>query len=115
MKHSADWFSWSLQFIAGLVVGAVVSLMFLGEHSRSGRGAGLVEWRNAPIFIAGAALIGAALASFYGDRLWLGDSYRVIPPDDIAHTDLSRIASIVVGVLGGLLVLAALLRQFGWL
>jgi len=64
-------------------------------------------------FLCGAAFIGAGLASFHGDRLWLGLNHRVIPPDDIKHSELSRIVSILTATLGGMMVLTAFLRHFG--
>lgn len=112
MKNGADWFAWSLQFLAGLVVGGLAGVIFLADHSRR---RGFIDSPQAPVFLAGTALIGAALASFYGDELWLGDSYRAIPPNGIAHSEVSRIASVGAGVLGGLLVLGAVLRQLGYL
>jgi hypothetical protein len=69
--------------------------------------------QHVPVFIAGTALVGAALASLYGDRLWLSESYRVIPPDGVHHNNTSRTVSIAVGILGGILILTAILRQFG--
>lgn len=45
-----------------------------------------------PAFLRGAVLFGAGMASFYGDRLWVGLMYRVAA--------------------GGVLMLVALLRHF---
>lgn len=111
MNRGADWLAWFLQFIAGLVAGALVSVAIISRR-RFGGGWWLAS-QQVPTFIWGTALIGAGLASFYGDRLWLGSSYRVIPPDDIKHSDTSRIVSIITGALGGILVLTAILRHFG--
>jgi hypothetical protein len=109
MKRQADWFAWSLQFIFGLIVGVCLGFGVIGKRRRSD---GWLNSEQIPIFILGAALIGAGLASFYGDRLWLGSSYHVIPPDGIEHNDKSRIASIITGALGGTLSLIAILRHF---
>lgn len=111
MKRGADWFAWSLQFVVGLPVGALIGFAIISRGRRFGGG-----WRLASdqvsIFLWGAALIGAGLASFYGDRLWLSSSYRVIPPDDIKHSNTSRIVSTATGALGCILVLTATLRHF---
>ena len=76
MNKRADWFAWALQFLVGLVVGALFSVLFI--HG-GGRRLPLIPLETAPTFVLGAALIGAALASYYGDQLWIGDSYRVGP------------------------------------
>lgn len=112
MKRGADWLAWFLQFIVGLAVGALVGLVMISRRRRYGGGFWL-DPEQVSTFIFGAALICAGLASYYGDRLWLGSSYRVIPPDGIRHSDTSRILSIIMGLLGGILVLTALLRHFG--
>jgi predicted membrane protein len=112
MNERADWLAWSLQFLFGLVVGALFSLLFIRGGRRS---IPLIAGETSPTFILGAALIGAALASHYGDQLWLGDSYRVIPPDKPRHSPASLRASLVVGSIGGFLVLIALARSFGLL
>jgi hypothetical protein len=61
------------------------------------------------MLVIGAALIGAGLASYYGDRLWVGSAYRVIPPDDIARSVATKLLSILAGAVGGGLILLALL------
>jgi hypothetical protein len=109
MKRQADWFAWSLQFILGLIVGVFLGFCILGKRRGSD---GWLNLEQMPIFILGAALIGAGLASFHGDRLWLGSSYSVISPDGIEHNDKSRIASIITGALGVTLILIAILRHF---
>lgn len=111
MERGADWLAWILQFIVGLVVGAIVGLVII-SRGRYSRGIWL-DPEQVSTFIFGAALVGAGLASYYGDRLWLGSSYRVIPPDGIKHNETSRMASMVTGLLGGILVLVSLLRHFG--
>jgi hypothetical protein len=104
----ADWLAWVLQFILGLIVGCVLGAVLISRRRHG-------FWMTSeaiPAYLLGAALLGAALASYYGDRLWLGSSYRVIPPDEIRHSAKSRTASISVGGLGGILVLAAVLKHF---
>lgn len=110
MNERADWLAWSLQFLLGLVVGAVFSVFFIRGGRRS---IPLIEREDAPLFILGVAFVGAALASHYGDQLWLGHSYRVIPPDKPRYSLMSLRASWAVGGVGGLLILTALVRSFG--
>jgi hypothetical protein len=108
MKRGADWLSWSLQLIAGFVVGAIFGLSVQGRSSSHDLLACLG-------FTLGAALIGAGLASFYGDWLWIASSYRVIPPDDVEHSGVSRGVSVVTCTTGAVLVLLTVLRLFHFL
>lgn len=111
MKQGADWLAWSLQFVLGLVVGGMVGL---GLISRGRRGSGwwlredLLLW-----FVLGTALMGAALASWYGDRLWLSSSSGIIGPDGVRHSRASRWVSILMGAAGGMLAIISLLVHFG--
>jgi hypothetical protein len=107
MKRGADWLSWSLQFIAGSVVGAVGGLYILSRASRYH-----LTSEDVVTLILGGALIGAGLASFYGDRLWIGLSYRVIPPDDIEQSETSQILSMATGALGVCVLLRDFLHHF---
>lgn len=104
----ADWLAWALQFILGLIVGLIFGAVLILRQRHS-------FWMAAEAILAyflGAALLGAALASYYGDRLWLGSSYRIISADGIRHSGKSRAASISTGVVGGILVMAAILKHF---
>ena len=100
----------ALQFIVGLVVGAIVGVGVISR--RRYHGGFMLDPEQAAKFFFGAALIGAGLASQYGDRLWFGLSYRVVPPDGIKHSDASRLVSRVTMLWGGALVIFALLEQF---
>lgn len=113
MKRSADWLAWSLQFIVGLAVGAFIGIAIIARRRRFGGGWWLASDQVSTL-VLGAALIGAGLASFYGDKLWLGSAFRVIPPDGIKHSDTSRMVSIISGLLGVVFLLAAILRHFGF-
>jgi hypothetical protein len=111
MKPSADWISWILQFLLGLPVGCFAGMAIISKGRRGGG-----PWMDpdcVPVFLWGAALVGGALASWYGDRLWFGGSYRVIAPDGVHHNRASRGLSIVAGVAGSVLGATALLRHFG--
>lgn len=112
MKKSANWLNWSLQFLAGLLVGGFIGYAIVSKRRRFGGG-----WWLAPecvsMFLWGAALLGAGLASFYGERLWWGSLYRVIPPDEMEHSRSSRVASIATGALGCILIAVSILRHFG--
>jgi hypothetical protein len=98
MNRRADWLAWSLQFIAGFLVGAVIAFGVVRDSKLGGGEIGGVA--------LGGGLLVAAFASHYGDRLWLGeDSYRVVPPGEFPQSRVSLFASIASGVFGlGLLI-----------
>jgi hypothetical protein len=107
MKTGADWLAWLLQFAAGLVAGLLLGLVILG--SRSGMRSLWLGKDLIPAFLTGWALVGAGLASWHGDRLWLGRSFRVVRPDGVTHSRTSRIASLTAAAAGGLLVARVML------
>ena len=109
MKERADWLAWSLHTLPGAVVGAFFSVIFV----RGRRSIPLIEREYSLTFILGAALLGAAVGSYYGDELWVGTSYRVIPPDRPRHSRLSQYVSFLLGLLGAVLMLVALGQSFG--
>ena len=85
MKTAANWLAWTLQGICGLVVGAVAGLVLISR----GRAGLWVPPELIPQFVLGTGLVGAGLAARYGDRLWMGDSYLLIPPDEPAQSNFS--------------------------
>jgi len=107
MRPGADWLAWLLQFAAGLVAGLLLGLAML--WSRNGMRSLWLGSDLIPAFLSGWALVGAGLASWHGDRLWLGRSFRVLPPDGVTHSRTSRIASLTAAVAGGLLVARVIL------
>ena len=85
MKAKADWLAWTLQGILGGAVGLVVGVcVLLRRH-----GVGLLNHHLILPFLIGSSLIGAGLGSRFGDRLWIGDNYLVIPPDEPEQSPLS--------------------------
>lgn len=109
MQNRADWVAWSMQFIAGIVVGSVLGIsMISGRRGLLGRG-----WWDSPVigtmFVVGASLTTAGLASFYGDSLWLGSSHQsYITGESPRHSPWSRRVSIISGTLGVLLIAIAI-------
>ena len=90
-EREADWLAWSMQFVFGHVVGWLLSGTFIEGRRRS---IPLISQENAPVFSAGVGLIVEALASRYGDQMWLGSSYRMIPPDAPQQSQL-RLSPVV--------------------
>lgn len=112
MEHKSDWLAWGMHFVVGAVAGAFFSGIFIRGGRRS---IPLIARDDALFFILGAALLGAAIGSRYGDELWTGGNYRVIPPDEMRHSAATLRASWGAGALGVLLMLTALAKTYGLL
>ncbi|MEO5711942.1 MAG: hypothetical protein ABIT37_00490 [Luteolibacter sp.] len=109
MKYRANWLAWALQFAFGVILGLV-----LGFGSLHPRNVG--EWmdpKHVPGFLFGSSLLLAGLFSLYGDQLWFGDSYRVIPPDGVRHSRTSKLISQITLLAGVVLITLALCRNYG--
>ena len=111
MNKDPNWISWSLQFIAGFIVGPFIGCVFIAGGRRS---IPVIDREYALVFLLGAAFIGGAMASYYGDSLWIGDSYRCIPPDRPQRNSASITASVTIGCIGIILVLIALALSLGF-
>jgi hypothetical protein len=89
MKRRANWLAWGMQGALGLFVGATTGFLAISR-----RHAGLLLDDNLVLpFLIGAALIGAGFGSRYGDRLWFGDNYGMLPPDEPEQSNLSDMFS----------------------
>ena len=110
----ADWIAWILHFIVGAFVGGMIGLSIISRGNRS-IGGELLDHHLILPFIAATALMGAGLASFMGDKLWIGDNFRCIPPDGIPQSSASTMMSYAIGVLGCLVLIYIALAQFGLL
>jgi hypothetical protein len=112
MNDQSDWLAWGMHFVLGGVVGAGFGSIFIRGGRRS---IPLIERDHGLLFVLGMALLVAAMASRYGDALWVGDNYRVIPPDEPRHSSATLRASIAAGGVGVLLMCLALARTYGLL
>lgn len=96
MKSTGNWLGWILQFILGFIVG-----VFFGWTIITRRRMGPWMMPEAiPWFLLGAGLITGSVASHLGDRLWIGDNYRLISPESPEQTPATVITSIAVGLAG---------------
>lgn len=106
--RQADWLAWSLQYLVGLAVGAVIGIASTGRrHNLTLLAPDLL----CPA-MGGAALLFAGLASLIGDRLWIGSSYKFIPPDAPKHSLLSRVLSFLSMGAGAALIGLTLIANF---
>lgn len=111
MSHRrADWLGWSLQFIFGFMVGVILGFFLISRRRHPGW---LVNGEVVHHFILGAGLLSAAVASHFGDQLWV--DYRVIPPDVPDQSRFSILLSVMAGVSGVGLMAFAVLRTMGTL
>jgi hypothetical protein len=101
VKPRVNWLTWSFQFIGGLIVGGVLGFYIV--YRPSGRHRLLFNPEHLPLFVCGVALIGAAIASCLGERLW-GSSHLAAAQDRIEHNTASRTISITASAIGALLV-----------
>jgi len=104
MKNGADWLAWSVQFVAGLFIGCLFGFYCFARPW---------TWQTEriPGFLTGIALVGAGLASRYGDQLWFSSFYSLDPPKTPEHNRVSRMVSLAITLLGIGVILFALLRN----
>ena len=93
----------------GLVAGVVAGFVLI---SRGRLGLWLDRDFLLP-FLIGAGLIGAGLGSRYGDRLWIGDNYYMLPPDEPDQSNLSDWISWCFVAAGVATCIVMILKQFG--
>jgi hypothetical protein len=106
-KENADWFGWSLQFMAGVFIGSLLGFAF-GFRRLSNWW--LTDPAAAIALLCGSALLCGGQASLRGDRFWYGAGFRVrSAADRIRQSETSRHASILISVVGALGIAGALI------
>jgi len=109
VKYRANWLAWTLQFAFGAILGWVLGFGLL--HPRH-----IGEWldrEHVPGFLFGSSMLLAGLFSLYGDALWFGGSYRMIPPDGVRHSRTSKWISQITLLVGAALLAVAVCRNYG--
>ncbi len=114
MNRLGEWIGWALHYLLGLIAGGGLGVGLIygrrpGFHSVLN--SGLISQEVAFPFILGASLLGAGLGAWFGDRLWLSESYRIIAPEGPAHTSITKVASLASMVIGAAFIGYALYRQ----
>jgi hypothetical protein len=102
MNKHGDWISWILHFIVGMVVGTLGGLVLLMQGHR-GSSAFRSLWIGDSLilpFILGTGLILGGVASHFGDQLWVGSNFRVIPPDQPSKSIYTVLLSALTVVCG---------------
>jgi hypothetical protein len=97
-----EWLAWSLQLVAGFVVGFGVGyelwrLLLLGSIDEM------------LVVAAGSGLVGGAFTSFYGNRAWMARSIFLAP--EAAPPRTARACSLLVGGAGAAVVVLILVRH----
>jgi hypothetical protein len=107
--NRADWMSWILHFVPGFVIGMMGGCLVISRRHPSG------FWLSGNLilpFLIGTAAIAGGIASIHGDRLWLGSSYRVIPPQGINHSATSlKLSRVIIGT-GAMMSVGSLAAHF---
>ena len=106
--EKADWISFVLHFVFGLLVGCFVGFITI---TRRRHGIWLQEELILP-YLFGTSLFCAGLGAKLGDRLWIGDNYRIIPPDSPKHNRRSIFLSMISIVCGAGLAVVSLFLHF---
>jgi len=112
MNRLGEWIGWALHYFFGLVVGAGGGFWLISDN-RAHRSAGTNAFADETTmpFVIGAALFFAGVGALLGDRLWMGDNYRMIAPEEPSHTPLTKVASIISIALGACFIGYALYRH----
>jgi len=104
-QRNANWFAWSAQLLLGLFLGGLAGFYLVFAVVRPY----VLDLREMTVVVGGFSLIGGAITSYFGDRLWFRPSVFDAPPP--AQSPASRISSLVICSIGAGLVLLVSLIQ----
>ena len=107
MKKDADWASWTMQFIIGMVVGAFLGVIPCLALSRYAARSSITTV-DALYVICATSLAVAGLAAYKGDRLWFGKPSIFIPMGH-KHSHLSKTLALLIAIAGFTLVVLIML------
>jgi hypothetical protein len=106
-EEKTNWISWILQGLIGLICGLYGG--FALSHTRDG------PWMQpgcTALFVWGATLLGAGIATIYGDQLWLQFPNQTYPPEKVPSGRVGKFLSQALCVAGTALIVAALIRNW---
>ena len=108
MTSKADWITWSVHYLVGMVLGVVVAFVIIDE---------LQLWYESsfllPILIGSVAFCGG-VSSIYGDRFWRDFLGRVTLPKRPETSSVSRVIS-MSSVVGGFVLLSTMVVKYLYL
>jgi hypothetical protein len=104
-KQRADWLSWSLYLLLGMVLGAAVGFYVAMRMVRYG----LIGPEQILYVVTGVALFGGAVSSYRSDRGWFPSS--IFDPEEPDQSRGSRAASLITGAVGIVAVGVAVYRH----
>lgn len=108
MKKNADWISWVLQFLFGMIVGGCFAL---GMISRRGHRTGFIPDNDTGLFIVALSLAFGGLAACLGDRLWFNSNGSIFSNYGHEHSPFSKILAVLISVVGFLLAGTIFVRE----
>ena len=106
-EDRTNWISWILQGLLGLVCGLYGG--FALSHTRDGP---LLQPGCTALFVWGATLLGAGIATIYGDQLWMQFPNQTYPPEKVVRGRVGKFLSQALCVAGTALVIVALIRNW---
>lgn len=111
-EEKADWLAIVIHFVPGFLFGCFIAF-FLSDSDPKSIQANY--WMGSDFllyFILGGGFIMGSITSYYGDRIWARSAYRVIRPVGVCHSRGSFFLIIGLCILGGMMILACILRAF---
>lgn len=108
MKNNADWLSWILQFLFGMIVGGCLAL---GMVSRRGGRSTFIPDDDKALFIVALALAFAGLAACLGDRLWFNSTGSIFSNYGHEHNPFSKALAVIISVAGFLIAGSIFVRE----
>lgn len=106
-EDKTNWVSWILQGLLGSICGLYFGYEL--SHTRDG------PWMRpgcTATFIWGAILLGAGIATIYGDQLWMQFPNQTYPPEKVASGRIGKFLSYALCGTGAGLVATALILNW---
>lgn len=106
-EDRTNWVSWVLQGLLGSICG-----LYFGYELSHTRGGPWIQPGGLAMAIWGTTLLGAGIATIYGDQLWMQFPNQTYPPDKVASGRVGKFLSYSMCAIGAGLVVAALIMNW---